>query len=66
MRENAILWHIGIHIILVEREAVFKHHILDYNSSKGYFKQMKQMATHMAIQDLGTIPGSDWEPQGVG
>ena len=66
MRENAILWLVGIYITLVEREAVLKHHILDYNSSKGYFKQMKQMATHMAIPDLGTIPGIDWEPQGVG
>ena len=66
MRENAIIWLIGIYISLVERETVIKHHILNNLSSKGFFKQMKQMATHMAIPDLGAIPGIDWEPQGVG
>ena len=66
LRENAILWLLGVYISLVERESVLKHNILDKNSAKGHFKQMKQMATHMAIPDIGPIPGIDWEPQGVG
>ena len=38
---------------------------LDIVSVKGFFKQRKASSRHLAIPDLGHIPGIDWDDVGV-
>ena len=66
MRENALLWVIGVFIVLVETEVVTKDNKLDHNSLLGYFRQRKQQSNLQAIPELGPIPGIDWAPTGIG
>ena len=66
MRENAVIWVVGIYVELVEAEVVNKGQKLDIESVKGYFRQRKQQSYLQAIPDIGPIPGIDWQPQGIG
>ena len=66
MRDNALIWLIGIYVELVEVEVVGKGHNLDHASLKGHFRQRKQQSYQQAIPDIGPIPGIDWVPQGIG
>ena len=66
LRENALLWLLGSYIEIVETEVVLKDHVLDHHSIAGLLKQKKQIARHLAMPDLGMIPGLDWDLQGIG
>ena len=66
LRDNAILWLIGIYVELVESEVVLRGNKLDIISAKGFFKQKKQYANNLAIPELGIIPGIDWDDDGIG
>ena len=66
LRENSILWLLGIFIKLVESDVILKQYILNPNTVPGFFKQQKQKARHMAMPDLGIIPGLDFDQQGIG
>ena len=66
LRESAILWLIGTYVELIENEVVLRENKLDIDSVKGFFKQRKASSRHLAIPDLGRIPGIDWDDVGVG
>ena len=66
LRENAILWILGIYIELVECEVILKQRKLDLSYVKGYIKQKKQTSHLDGIPELGLIPYIDWDVVGVG
>ena len=66
LRENALLWLIGIYVELVEMEAVRKGNKLSLASVIGLFKQKKQLTRYRAVPELGIIVGLDTESTGIG
>ena len=66
LRENAILWVIGIYLEIVKQEVVIKDQMLSLATIVGVFKQRKERALYQAMPELGVIEGIDFEPQGVG
>ena len=66
LRENAILWMIGIYVELVDSEVVLKENSLTVASMTGYFKQQKLATRYKAIPDLGVIVGIDTDAKGIG
>ena len=64
LRENAVLWLLGVFIEVVEAEVVLKGNRLCLPSVQGLFKQRKHWSRHQAIPDLGIILGLDTE--GIG
>ena len=64
LRENAILWLLGVFVEIVETEVVLRGNKLSVTSAKGIFKQRKQLSRHQAIPELGIILGLDTE--GIG
>ena len=66
LRENAILWVIGVFVEMVEAEVVNKGNKIQHNSLLGFFRQKKQQANYQAIPDIGPIPGIDYVPTGIG
>ena len=65
-RDNAILWCLGIYLEIVEREVVLKNQSLSIATLKGVLKQRKLLTKHQAILPLGSIPGVDFNPTGIG
>ena len=66
LRDNALLWMIGIYVEIVEREVVMKGVKLSLAQIQGIFKEKKLKARHQALPDLGIIAGVDFDPQGIG
>ena len=66
LRENAILWLIGVYIETVEKEVVLRRFKLDIKLFKGILKQKKHSVRTQAIPELGIISGIDFEAQGIG
>ena len=66
LRDSAIIWLVGIFVETVERNVVLREQQLELQHFLGELKQRKQRAIHMAMPDLGIIPGIDFDPVGVG
>ena len=64
LRENAILWMIGIYVEMVENEVIVRGNPLKVTTASGIYKQKKLITKHQAIPDLGVIVGLD--TQGIG
>ena len=66
LRENAVMWLLGIFVELVEVEVVRKGNNLKIDQVIGIYKQRKQRAKHQAIPELGLILALDDDAQGIG
>ena len=66
IRENAILWMLGIYAEVIDQEVVLRGRRLDVQTITGIFKQRKLESRYQALPDLGIIPGVDFDTQGVG
>ena len=66
VRDNAIMWLLGVYVDLVEKQVVIREQKLNVQSLKGVLRQRKQMCKYRAMPDLGIIPELDWDPQGIG
>ena len=66
LRENALLWMIGVYVEVVEAEVVLKRNKLDAATVLGIFKAKKQSARYQALPELGIIPVLDIDSQGIG
>ena len=64
LRENAVIWLIGEFVTLVENEVVNKHSRLSRRSVENCLKARKLECQHMALPDMGLIPGLN--PTGIG
>ena len=66
LRENAILWLLGIYVEIFEREVVLGGHKIDVGTMKGIFFQKKLQSCHQALPELGILLGIDFDTDGVG
>ena len=66
LRDNAVIWLIGVYVEIVDNEIINKDNNIDHRSLVGFFRQRQQQSNLQAIPYLGPIPGIDWEPQGIG
>ena len=66
LRENAILWIIGVYIETIEKEVVMKGSKIDIDLMKGIYKHRKQSDKYLAMPELGFISDFDQEAQGIG
>ena len=59
LRENAVLWLLGLYVEVVEKEVVLKGSKLSISFMKGHFKQKKLMTKYLVLPEIGIIPGID-------
>ena len=64
LRENAIIWLLGLFVVNVEKMVVAKEQKLDVNTFIGILKERKQFSIYRSMPYLGIIPGIDWDIQG--
>ena len=67
LRDNAVLWLLGVFVDLVERDTVIKGNILSAEIASGWVKQRKEQTRYSAFPEIGHITGLDVEhPTGIG
>ena len=66
LRENAVLWMIGIYVDMVEKEVVQRGNKLGISMATGIFKQKKLMSRNQALPELGIVPGLETDSMGIG